>query len=119
MTPLCGITEGLDSHDWLLPGVVSPELRKRHETSRPAKSSDAITTLCSSLDAMIPLIHIKADRLRKPHTGIVMETSTHDLIELARICREQARGARSRQVAAELRRMAKEYQQRAAQLDAV
>jgi hypothetical protein len=37
-----------------------------------------------------------------------------DLIELARICREQARAAKAKNVAAELRRMAKEYEKRAA-----
>lgn len=37
-----------------------------------------------------------------------------DLAELANICLRQARLAKSRSVAAELRRMAKEYQKRAA-----
>jgi hypothetical protein len=36
-----------------------------------------------------------------------------DLVELARICREQARSAKAKTVAAELRRMAKEYEKRA------
>ncbi len=40
-----------------------------------------------------------------------------DLIELARICREQARAAKAADVAAELRRMAKEYERRAARLE--
>jgi hypothetical protein len=40
-----------------------------------------------------------------------------DLIELARICREQARAIKTPDVAAELRRMAKEYERRAAQLE--
>ncbi|HEY7248527.1 MAG TPA: hypothetical protein VH678_32080 [Xanthobacteraceae bacterium] len=39
-----------------------------------------------------------------------------DLIELARICREQARTATAKNVAAELRRMSKEYERRAATL---
>ena len=39
-----------------------------------------------------------------------------DLVELASICLRQARSAKSRAVAAELRRMAKEYQKRAAEL---
>jgi hypothetical protein len=39
-----------------------------------------------------------------------------DLVELASICLRQARTAKSRAVAAELRRMAKEYQMRAAEL---
>jgi replication-associated recombination protein RarA len=39
-----------------------------------------------------------------------------DLVELASICLRQARAAKSRAVAAELRRMAKEYQKRAAEL---
>jgi hypothetical protein len=47
--------------------------------------------------------------------GGTME-SYDDLIELARICREQAREAKAKNVAAELRRMAKEYQKRAASL---
>jgi hypothetical protein len=42
--------------------------------------------------------------------------SYDDLIELARICREQARAAKPKNVAAELRRMAKEYEKRAAGL---
>jgi hypothetical protein len=42
--------------------------------------------------------------------------SKTDLIELARICLKQARLAK-RRVAATLRRMAKDYEQRAAQLD--
>jgi hypothetical protein len=41
-----------------------------------------------------------------------------DLIELARICLEQARAAQTADVAAELGRMAREYRQRAAQLNA-
>jgi len=40
-----------------------------------------------------------------------------DLIELARICMEQSRLASNKQVAAKLRRMAKDYQRRAADLD--
>jgi hypothetical protein len=40
-----------------------------------------------------------------------------DLVELAEICLRQARAAKSRAVAAELRRMAKEYQKRAAELN--
>jgi hypothetical protein len=40
-----------------------------------------------------------------------------DLIELARICLEQARLARRADVIAALRRMAKDYRRRAAQLD--
>jgi len=40
-----------------------------------------------------------------------------DLIELARICLEQARLTKSANVMAALRRMAKEYRRRAAQLD--
>lgn len=39
-----------------------------------------------------------------------------DLVELAKICWRQAREAKSRTVAAELRRMSKEYQKRAAAL---
>jgi hypothetical protein len=42
--------------------------------------------------------------------------SYDDLIELARICREQARAAKAKNVAAELRRMSKEYEKRAASL---
>jgi hypothetical protein len=42
---------------------------------------------------------------------------THeDLVELAKICVGQARETKSRKVAAELRRMAKDYQKRAAEL---
>jgi hypothetical protein len=37
-----------------------------------------------------------------------------DLIELAAICLRQARAAKSRAIAAELRRMVKEYEKRAA-----
>jgi hypothetical protein len=40
-----------------------------------------------------------------------------DLLELANICARQARAAKSRAAAAELRRMAKEYQKRAAELN--
>jgi hypothetical protein len=40
-----------------------------------------------------------------------------DLVELAKICMRQARDTKSRQVAAELRRMAKDYQKRAAELN--
>jgi hypothetical protein len=40
-----------------------------------------------------------------------------DLIELARICTKQARATKSQDVAAELRRMAKEYERRAAELN--
>ena len=40
-----------------------------------------------------------------------------DLIELAEICLRQTHAAKSRTVSAELRRMAKEYQKRAAELD--
>jgi len=40
-----------------------------------------------------------------------------DLVELAEICLRQAHAAKSRAVAAELRRMAKEYQKRAAELN--
>ena len=47
--------------------------------------------------------------------GALMPTYD-DLIELAEICLRQARAAKSRAVAAELRRMAKEYQKRAAEL---
>jgi hypothetical protein len=43
--------------------------------------------------------------------------SYDDLIELARICVEQARAARNREVAAELRRMGREYHERAAKLN--
>jgi hypothetical protein len=39
-----------------------------------------------------------------------------DLVELARICIEQARKAKNKTVAAELRRMADEYQRRAGEL---
>jgi hypothetical protein len=39
-----------------------------------------------------------------------------DLVELAKICVGQARETKSRKVAAELRRMAKDYQKRAAEL---
>ena len=41
-----------------------------------------------------------------------------DLVELAKICIEQAHLTKARGVAVELRRMAKEYQKRAAQMDA-
>ncbi len=41
-----------------------------------------------------------------------------DLIELARISREQARATKDPDVAAELRRMAREYQERASKLNA-
>lgn len=40
-----------------------------------------------------------------------------DLVELAKICMEQSRATKAKDVAAELRRMAKEYQRRAAALD--
>ena len=40
-----------------------------------------------------------------------------DLVELAKICVGQARKTKSRKVAAELRRMAKDYQKRAAALN--
>jgi len=40
-----------------------------------------------------------------------------DLVELARICWKQAHWTTSLDAAAELKRMAKEYQQRAAQLN--
>ena len=40
-----------------------------------------------------------------------------DLVELAEICLRQARAAKSRAVAAELRRTAKEYQKRAVELN--
>jgi hypothetical protein len=39
-----------------------------------------------------------------------------DLIELAEICLRQAHAVKSRAVAAELRRMAKDYQRRAVEL---
>jgi hypothetical protein len=43
---------------------------------------------------------------------------THDdLVELANICLRQARAVKSRAVAVELRRVAKEYQKRAAELN--
>lgn len=42
-----------------------------------------------------------------------------DLVELARICREQARATKSAAVVRELRSMAKDYQERAAKLAAV
>ena len=42
--------------------------------------------------------------------------SYDDLIELARICRQQAREAKAKNVAGELMRMAKEYEKRAASL---
>jgi hypothetical protein len=45
-----------------------------------------------------------------------MDQSFDDLIELARICMRQSTLAGSKRVAAELRRMAKEYQRRAADL---
>lgn len=41
----------------------------------------------------------------------------NDLIELAQICLKQARAATSSEVAAELRRMAREYRERAAKLN--
>ena len=40
-----------------------------------------------------------------------------DLVELAQLCAYQAKVTKSRDVAEEFRRMAKEYQRRAAQLD--
>ena len=46
-----------------------------------------------------------------------MQTTYNDLVELARICIEQARATTARDVARELRRMAKEYQKRAAQMN--
>ena len=42
--------------------------------------------------------------------------SYDDLIELSRICRQQAREAKAKNVASELMRMAKEYEKRAASL---
>lgn len=48
--------------------------------------------------------------------GSAMRTY-EDLAELARICMRQARETKSRAVAAELRRMAKDYQRRAADLE--
>jgi hypothetical protein len=45
--------------------------------------------------------------------------SKSDLIELARICVKQTRLTNSATVVAALRRMAKEYRRRAAQLDRV
>jgi hypothetical protein len=47
----------------------------------------------------------------------VQQQPYEDLVELAKICVQQARATEARDVAAELRRMAKEYQQRAAALD--
>ncbi len=41
----------------------------------------------------------------------------NDLVQLARICFRQAKRASREEVAAELMRMAKEYQQRAAKFD--
>jgi hypothetical protein len=46
-----------------------------------------------------------------------MRTTQHDLVELARICRQQSRAAPKPNAATELRRLAREYQERAAQLD--
>ena len=46
-----------------------------------------------------------------------MQTSYADLVELAKICIVQARASTAHDVAAELRRMAKEYQRRAAQME--
>jgi len=43
--------------------------------------------------------------------------SYDDLIELARICHEQARATKALHACAELNRMAKEYERRAAQLN--
>ena len=43
--------------------------------------------------------------------------SYQDLVELAEICLSQAHRVKSRAVAAELRRMAKDYQKRAGELD--
>jgi hypothetical protein len=43
--------------------------------------------------------------------------SYDDLIELARICAEQARATKAPDAADELRRMAKEYERRAAKLN--
>jgi hypothetical protein len=40
-----------------------------------------------------------------------------DLVELAKICARQARASSKRDVARELRRLAKEYQKKAADLD--
>jgi hypothetical protein len=40
-----------------------------------------------------------------------------DMVELAKICVRQARAAPNREVARELRRLAKEYQKKAADLD--
>jgi nitrate reductase assembly molybdenum cofactor insertion protein NarJ len=40
-----------------------------------------------------------------------------DLVELAKICARQARTTSNREVAQELRRLAKEYQKKAADLD--
>jgi hypothetical protein len=40
-----------------------------------------------------------------------------DMVELAKICMQQSRATKAKDVAAELRRMAKEYQRRAAGLD--
>ena len=49
-------------------------------------------------------------------TTVSMQTYV-DLVELAKICMRQARDTKSRQVAAELRRLAKDYQKRAAELN--
>jgi hypothetical protein len=46
-----------------------------------------------------------------------MMQSYDDLIELARICHEQARATKAPDVSAELNRMAKEYERRATQLN--
>jgi hypothetical protein len=54
--------------------------------------------------------------LMQRQRGTTMQTYG-DLVELARICMKQSRHADSKEVAAELRRMAKDYQRRAAELD--
>jgi hypothetical protein len=41
----------------------------------------------------------------------------HDMVELAKICLRQARASANPEVAKELRRLAKQYQERAADLD--
>jgi len=51
------------------------------------------------------------------HETTVSMQTYEDLVELAKICVGQARKTKSRKVAAELRRMAKDYQKRAAALN--
>jgi hypothetical protein len=46
-----------------------------------------------------------------------VQETYEDLVELAKICAAQARATRDSEVAAALRRMAKDYQVRAAALD--